>query len=62
MLLWNSSQSYLRGYLLGYSPQFGLNKTLLYSYYRLFIISTDRCKHLGIEPPITKRKLLPVPS
>ena len=50
-------QSYLRGCLKGYSPQFGLNKTLFYSYYRLFIISVDRCKHLGTETPITNRKL-----
>ena len=36
MLLQSRSQSYLRGCLLGYSPQFGSDKTLFYSYYKLF--------------------------
>ena len=38
MLLQSSSSDYMRGCLPGYSLQFGSNKTLFYSYYRLFII------------------------
>ena len=38
MLLLSKSQCYLRGYILGYIPQFGSNKTLFYSYYRVLII------------------------
>ena len=38
MLLQSSSSDYIRGCLPGYSLQFGSNKTLFYSYYRLFII------------------------
>ena len=46
MLLLSKSQCYLRGCILAYIPQFGSNKTLFYSYYRLFIdYFVDRGMH-----------------
>ena len=55
-------QSYLRGCLLGYSPPFGSEKTLFYSYYRLFIDYLSTLQLLLLLSHFSRVQLCAIPE